>query len=105
MSNTNRKTITQHFDKPVSMTTASGYDEAKTRGFSVEVTLWDDEDGLTQGAWEICSDDESCYGEGCLEFDGKKCTGYDGCFDLSQMVCDMLKEAGYDVTEVDSRLF
>lgn len=118
-------TLVQHFDKPVSMVTADGSTFNKTRGFTVRVTVWpeDQKVGNTfagvpysyhSGSWSVASDDSDnsgsgVYGCGSLTFfsEGQhgKCFDYDGCFDLSHYVCDMLTEAGYDMTEVDSRLF
>ena len=122
-------TLTKHFDKPVAMTYANGNDQQRTRGFTATVTLFQNDvkqstrngadfkvfyTNYFYGAWEIASDncdnENGCYGEGTLTFelpvDGKaKCFDYDGCFDLSHQICDMLTEAGFDMTEVDSRLF
>lgn len=100
--------ITQHFTKPVRMTYANGEDQTKTNGFTVNVTVFKHDADATHisGAWEICSDDSSCYGEGTLSFDLQgNCFDYDGCYDLSHYVCDMLNANGYNTKEVDSRLF
>ena len=110
MSNKRKKTleISQHINEIVRMTTASGYDTEKTQGYTVNIGVYEREDNndYVRGWWEICSDDQSCYGEGSLTFDlEKKCFDYDGCFDLSHKVCDILSKHGYDMTEVDSRLF
>lgn len=99
--------VTKHINEIVRMTTASGFDTEKSRGYTVNIGVFMNEpnDSYTMGYWEICSDDSSCYGEGTLTFEGNKCIDYDGCFDLSHQVCDILSKFGYDMTEVDSRLF
>ncbi len=98
---------TKHINEIIRMTTASGFDTEKSRGYTINVTIFDEErnDNQVRGAWEIYSDDESCYGEGTLSFEGNKCFDYDGCFDLSHQLCDLLTQNGYDMSEVDSRLF
>jgi len=95
--------LSKHFDAIVRMTTASGFDTEKTRGLTCNVGVFKREDNAKyiRGWWEIYSDDQSCYGEGSLTFDlNKKCFDYDGAFSLSQYVCDMLEEKGFDMSEV-----
>ena len=100
--------IKKHYENVVRMTYANGDDQTKTKGFTVNVIVFAKEENSNYiyGAWEICSDDSSCYGEGSLTFnlDGS-CFDYDGCYDLSHHVCDILNENGYNTKEVDSRLF
>ena len=105
---TKKLEVTKHFTDVVRMTYASGTDQTKTNGFTVSVIVFEHEPDATHisGCWEICSDDSSCYGEGTLSFDLQgSCFDYDGCYDLSHHVCDMLNENGYKSNEVDSRLF
>jgi hypothetical protein len=100
--------VQKHFAEPVRMTYASGADQHKTQGFTVKVIVFKHEPDAKyiSGCWEIYSDDSSCYGEGTLSFDLEgSCFDYDGCYDLSHYVCDMLTENGYKSNEVDSRLF
>ena len=99
--------VKQHFTKPVRMTYANGADQTKTEGFTAKVIVFthDADARYISGAWEICSDDCSCYGEGTLSFDLQgNCFDYDGCYDLSHYVCDILNAYGYNANSVDSRL-
>lgn len=109
MSNRTKKLeVTKYFPDVVRMTYADGNDQTKTKGFTVNVVVFDHDADATHisGAWEICSDDSSCYGEGTLSFDLQgNCFDYDGCYDLSHHVCDILNANGYNAKEVDSRLF
>jgi len=100
--------IRKQFNEKVRMTYASGDDQCVSKGFSVSVKVFkrDEESKYTMGCWEICSDDSSCYGEGTLTFDSaNECIDYDGCYDLSHHVCDILKLFNYGTKQVDSRLF
>ena len=40
------------------------------------------------------------YAEGGLEFDGMNVVGYDGCFELPNVVSDKLVELGYSLDEL-----
>ena len=46
-------------------------------------------------SWEVYTDDEEQYGEGCLGFDGNSLEDYDGCFSLPSEVMDVLDALGY----------
>ncbi len=54
-----------------------------------------------QGGWFEVYDEESggedWYAEGSIDFDGMDVIGYDGCFDLPNVVCDKLEELGYNL--------
>ena len=116
-------TISKRIEKPVSMIHANGSTYNQSIGFTVTIEIWENEektghniDGSPYfyfcGFWSLASDNcdntgSGSYGCGSLTFfkDGKACFDYDGCFDLSHHVCDLLTEKGFDMSEVDSRLF
>lgn len=54
--------------------------------------------GIEYDNEEDGDDDEWSIG---LEFDGNKVTGYDGVMSISEFALDLLREAGYDVTEIE----
>jgi hypothetical protein len=57
-----------------------------------------------EGWFECYSDDGEWYAEGCLWFDGKELTDYDGVFSLPDFIMDKLEEMGYDVKDMRESL-
>lgn len=49
--------------------------------------------------YDVQSEGEEWYAEGCLFFDGKKLVDYDGVFSLSDSIIQKLTEMGYDCSE------
>ena len=115
--------ISKHIEKTVSMINANGSTYNQSNGFTVTIEIWENNEktgnsfdgspySYFSGCWSIASDDcdnsgSGSYGCGSLTFfkEGKACFDYDGCFDLSHHICDLLNEKGFDMSEVDSRLF
>lgn len=61
-------------------------------------------EGNAPHSWEVYTDDEMQYGQGCLGFDGKILEDYDGCFSLPNQVMDVLDALGYDTKDMRESL-
>ena len=64
----------------------------------VEINIDGDEGNFE--LYDIETGGESWYAEGCLELDGKSVVGYDGVFDLPNVIKDMLRVKGYNLDEL-----
>jgi hypothetical protein len=51
--------------------------------------------------YDLESGGENWYAEGSLQIEDKAIVGYDGVFELSQVVIDKLKEWKYDTSEIE----
>lgn len=51
--------------------------------------------------YDLESGGENWYAEGSLQIEDKAIVGYDGVFELSQVVIDKLKEWEYDTSEIE----
>jgi hypothetical protein len=69
---------------------------------TLECTLGIHEGG--ESGWFEIYDEESggedWYAEGGIDFEGTDVVGYDGCFDLPQVIKDKLVELGYSLDEL-----
>lgn len=59
------------------------------------VNLYQFKDNPAPHSWEVYTDDEEQYAEGCLGFDEKVLVDYDGCFYLPKEVMDVLDALEY----------
>jgi len=64
----------------------------------VEINIDGDEGNFE--LYDVESGGEEWYAEGCLELDGKSVVGFDGVFDLPNVIKDKLIEKGYNLDEL-----
>jgi hypothetical protein len=60
--------------------------------------------GSKPHSWEVYTDDEEQYAEGCLGFHENTLEDYDGCFSLPSQVMDVLDALGYDTQSMRESL-
>lgn len=66
---------------------------------NVTVGIVDEERGYFE-LYDILSGGDNWYAEGSIQFDGKNVIGYDGVFDLPDVVKNKLVEMGYNVDDI-----
>jgi hypothetical protein len=65
----------------------------------VTVGIGDDESGYFE-LYDTLSGGDNWYAEGSIQFDGKNVIGYDGVFDLPDVVKNKLVEMGYNIDDL-----
>jgi hypothetical protein len=86
------------FEATQSLALCSSYGtirQEKDVKLSVTVGIKDQHSGWFE-IYDIKTGGEVWYAEGGLDFDGMDLVGYDGCFDLPNVIVDKLKELGYN---------
>ena len=81
------------------METSSSVTKA-ANGIKLDVEINIDGDEGNFELYDIETGGEEWYAEGCLELEGKSVVGYDGVFDLPNVIKDKLKENGYNLDEL-----
>lgn len=86
---------TAHFPNAGANTVSQSGQALSKWSKGLTVNIYQMKDKYAPHSWEVYTDDEEQYGEGCLSFDVNELEDYDGCFSLPSQVMDVLDGLGY----------